>query len=287
MSTHLRHRSRRPGPRSARERPAAHCAGSHPARPRSGPDPEPQAAGRLAADALRGCAERASHRCLLASGRGRFSPSTRRRAGRRKDHRRARRLRTCADAAERASAGVKWASCRRAPGDVHYVVCNADEGEPGTFKDRVLLQGYADLVFAGMTVAGRASARAWASLPARRVSLSGSRARAHARTPARAVPARRRDRGRARFRLRHRDPPRRRRVRLRRGIGADRVDGGKAGSPAQPPAVSCHARIPGPADDRQQRRDVRLCGEDRRARRRIVRTHGTTESTGTKLFGLR
>ncbi len=51
---------------------------------------------------------------------------------------------------------IKWAACRQAPGDARYVVCNADEGEPGTFKDRVLLQGYADLVFAGMTVAGRA-----------------------------------------------------------------------------------------------------------------------------------
>jgi len=54
------------------------------------------------------------------------------------------------------STAIKWASCRRAPGDERYVVCNADEGEPGTFKDRVLLQGYADLVFDGMTVAGRA-----------------------------------------------------------------------------------------------------------------------------------
>jgi [NiFe] hydrogenase diaphorase moiety large subunit len=52
-------------------------------------------------------------------------------------------------------AAVKWASCRRAAGDAHYVICNADEGEPGTFKDRVLLQGYADLVFDGMTVAAR------------------------------------------------------------------------------------------------------------------------------------
>jgi NADH:ubiquinone oxidoreductase subunit F (NADH-binding) len=35
-------------------------------------------------------------------------------------------------------------------------VCNADEGEPGTFKDRVLLTSYADLVFEGMTVAAYA-----------------------------------------------------------------------------------------------------------------------------------
>jgi NADH:ubiquinone oxidoreductase subunit F (NADH-binding) len=39
---------------------------------------------------------------------------------------------------------------------MHYVVCNADEGEPGTFKDRVLLTRHADLVFEGMTVAAYA-----------------------------------------------------------------------------------------------------------------------------------
>ena len=34
---------------------------------------------------------------------------------------------------------MKWDFCRKAEGDKHYVVCNADEGEPGTFKDRVIL----------------------------------------------------------------------------------------------------------------------------------------------------
>ena len=50
------------------------------------------------------------------------------------------------------STAAKWRSCRDAPGDARYVVCNADEGEPGTFKDRVLLQSYADDVFEGMTL---------------------------------------------------------------------------------------------------------------------------------------
>jgi [NiFe] hydrogenase diaphorase moiety large subunit len=49
--------------------------------------------------------------------------------------------------------GIKWEACRHATGLARYVVCNADEGEPGTFKDRVLLTAYADLVFDGMTVA--------------------------------------------------------------------------------------------------------------------------------------
>jgi [NiFe] hydrogenase diaphorase moiety large subunit len=50
------------------------------------------------------------------------------------------------------STGMKWKFCREAYGDTYYVVCNADEGEPGTFKDRVLLHSHADAVFEGMTV---------------------------------------------------------------------------------------------------------------------------------------
>jgi [NiFe] hydrogenase diaphorase moiety large subunit len=49
---------------------------------------------------------------------------------------------------------LKWRFCREAPGTDRYVVCNADEGEPGTFKDRVLLNDYADLVVEGMTLCG-------------------------------------------------------------------------------------------------------------------------------------
>lgn len=52
--------------------------------------------------------------------------------------------------------GMKWSFCRKARGDAHYVICNADEGEPGTFKDRVILTEAPDLVFEGMTIAGYA-----------------------------------------------------------------------------------------------------------------------------------
>jgi [NiFe] hydrogenase diaphorase moiety large subunit len=55
--------------------------------------------------------------------------------------------------------GTKWnlaAAAQVHDGGAKYVVCNADEGEPGTFKDRVLLLEYADLVFEGMTIAARA-----------------------------------------------------------------------------------------------------------------------------------
>ena len=54
--------------------------------------------------------------------------------------------------------GLKWQLCADAPTATgeRYVICNADEGEPGTFKDRVLLAELADLVFEGMTIAGYA-----------------------------------------------------------------------------------------------------------------------------------
>jgi len=50
------------------------------------------------------------------------------------------------------STSTKWRFCRDTKADEHYVVCNADEGEPGTFKDRVLLNSYADDLFEGMTL---------------------------------------------------------------------------------------------------------------------------------------
>ncbi len=50
--------------------------------------------------------------------------------------------------------GMKWEFARAAAGEKKTIVCNADEGEPGTFKDRVILTEAADLVFEGMTIAG-------------------------------------------------------------------------------------------------------------------------------------
>jgi [NiFe] hydrogenase diaphorase moiety large subunit len=52
--------------------------------------------------------------------------------------------------------GMKWEFCRKAAGDRHFVICNADEGEPGTFKDRVILTELPRLLFEGMAVAGYA-----------------------------------------------------------------------------------------------------------------------------------
>jgi NADH-quinone oxidoreductase subunit F len=48
--------------------------------------------------------------------------------------------------------GRKWESCRRAEGDVKYVICNADEGDPGAFMDRAVLEGNPHTVLEGMII---------------------------------------------------------------------------------------------------------------------------------------
>ena len=48
--------------------------------------------------------------------------------------------------------GRKWQFCRNAPGSPKYVVCNADEGDPGAFMDRALLEGDPHLVLEGMLI---------------------------------------------------------------------------------------------------------------------------------------
>ncbi|MBM4286363.1 MAG: NADH-quinone oxidoreductase subunit NuoF [Deltaproteobacteria bacterium] len=48
--------------------------------------------------------------------------------------------------------GVKWEFCRNAPGDLKYVICNADEGDPGAFMDRGILEGDPHTVLEGMAI---------------------------------------------------------------------------------------------------------------------------------------
>jgi NADH:ubiquinone oxidoreductase subunit F (NADH-binding)/(2Fe-2S) ferredoxin/NAD-dependent dihydropyrimidine dehydrogenase PreA subunit len=53
-------------------------------------------------------------------------------------------------------AGNKWKFARNAPGDVKYIVCNADEGDPGAFMDRAVLEGDPHTVLEGMLIAAYA-----------------------------------------------------------------------------------------------------------------------------------
>ncbi len=52
--------------------------------------------------------------------------------------------------------GRKWEFTRNASGEPKYIVCNADEGEPGTFKDRILLEETPHLIIEGLILAGYA-----------------------------------------------------------------------------------------------------------------------------------
>jgi len=52
--------------------------------------------------------------------------------------------------------GRKWATARQAPGTSKYVICNADEGDPGAFMNRSLLEGDPHCMLEGLTIAGYA-----------------------------------------------------------------------------------------------------------------------------------
>ncbi len=53
-------------------------------------------------------------------------------------------------------AGIKWDSVRKTPGKKKYVICNADESEPGTFKDRVIMEGDPFSIIEAMLIAAYA-----------------------------------------------------------------------------------------------------------------------------------
>ena len=52
--------------------------------------------------------------------------------------------------------GLKWKFAAASKGDEKYVICNADEGEPGNFKDRLILEGDPHQTIEGMVIAGYA-----------------------------------------------------------------------------------------------------------------------------------
>ncbi|MGJ8528124.1 formate dehydrogenase beta subunit [Maritalea sp.] len=51
-------------------------------------------------------------------------------------------------------AGIKWDTVQRAQADQKYIVCNADEGDSGTFADRIIMEGDPFLLIEGMVIAG-------------------------------------------------------------------------------------------------------------------------------------
>ena len=141
--------------------------------------------------------------------------------------------------------GKKWAFAAaqpRGPEYKKYVCCNADEGDPGAFMDRSVLEGDPHAVLEAMAIAGYAiGSDQGYILRARRVphrrQAPGDRHRAGPR-----IRPPRRGHLRHGLQLQHQHPPRRGRVRLRRGNGADELHSGQPRRAVAPPAVPGRAR---------------------------------------------
>ena len=112
-------------------------------------------------------------------------------------------------------AGVKWEAVAKQPVQPHYFICNADESEPGTFKDRVLMEHDPFAVLESLTIAGYATGSEKGFIYIRgEYPNATATARARDRAGVRPrVPRGRRDGGGVR--VRRRAPPRRRRLHLR------------------------------------------------------------------------
>ena len=135
--------------------------------------------------------------------------------------------------------GRKWDAVAKAAARPHYLVCNADESEPGTFKDRLLMEEDPFALVEGMTIAGYATGvRARLPLPARRVPAGRPRGWRSPSPHARAAGFLGDDIMGAGFAF---DIEIRRgggRLHLRRGDGAVQLDRGQARRAAQQAAVS-------------------------------------------------
>ena len=180
--------------------------------------------------------------------------------------------------------GRKWEAVARQPARPHYLVCNADESEPGTFKDRVLIEGDPFALIESMTIAGFATgcAHGW-------VYLRGEYPRALDTLEAALVAARARgylgdDILGSGFAFDITIVPRRRRLHLRRGDGDLQLDRGLPRRAAQQATVPGRGRPVRQADGRQQRRDARQRCRSWPAAVPTFAALGTDGSKGRKLF---
>ena len=162
--------------------------------------------------------------------------------------------------------GIKWKTVAQASADRKYIVCNADEGDSGTFADRMIMEGDPFVVIEGMTIAGIAvgATKGYIYIRSEYPHAVAAMNAAIAGRPARRLS--RRAHRRLHPQLRSRSPGRRRRLCLRRGDLA-------AGKPRRPPRhrprQAAAARAQGPvrqADRDQQRAVVR--GDPLHPRRR-------------------
>ena len=176
--------------------------------------------------------------------------------------------------------GKKWAMVRGQDDPIKYVVCNADEAEPGTFKDRQILAEQPHLVIEGMLIAMRAvgAQQGWVFVR-------------HEYEPEEQVLREELERARAAGLLDDvsidvfTSPGR---LHPGRGDRAAGVHGGPPRRAAQQAAVPGRLRPARPADADEQRRDVRRDPDHPRARRAVVEGPGRQRRRRAEvLLGLR
>ena len=168
--------------------------------------------------------------------------------------------------------GVKWGFLPK-DGRPRYLICNGDESEPGTFKDRLLLENDPHQVLEGLILSCYAVGAHLAFIYLRgEFFLGAQRVQAGHRRGVRGGLSRAQH-----SRFRH-EPggaaaPRRRGVHLRRGDRADRIAGGQARLPAHQAAVPGQHRRLRHADGGEQRGNLGQRPPHRGARRRVVQQH--------------
>ena len=173
--------------------------------------------------------------------------------------------------------GVKWKAVADQPVRTRYVICNADESEPGTFKDRVVMEQDPFAVVEALTIAGFACGAERGFVYVRGEYPLATERLEHAIARGAAPRLPRRGRHGQRHGVRHRAPPGRRGLHLRRGDRPVQLDRGQARGAAEQAPVPGDPRRVRQADRDQQRGDAdqRPRGAPDRSPRRTRRSGRT------------
>ncbi len=152
--------------------------------------------------------------------------------------------------------GQKWRLARQAAADVKYVVCNADEGEPGAYMDRTVLEGDPHAVLEGMLIGAYAIGAQRGFIYVRSEYPLAIEILQHAIDEAEERGLLGRRHLRQRLVVPRHGPPRGGGLHLRRRNGPDRIARRAFRRAAHPAALSGHQRPVGQADRGQQREDL-------------------------------
>ena len=182
--------------------------------------------------------------------------------------------------------GLKWEFLRKAVADQKYIICNADEGDPGAYMNRNEIESDPHSLLEGMIIGGYVMGATEGIVYVRaEYPLAVHRLR-RAIEQARAIRRAGRQHSGPRLQFRHPTGGRRRRVRVRRRDRADRVARRLRRTAPAAPAVPGAKGPVGQAHQHQQRRDLVQHRAHRAKGPAWFSETGSTKSAGTKVFSL-